>query len=90
MEAEWQPARITWAHDRGENRQEFAQLNTKELPKKVVRVKPWEFLERQVALYRSIGCDAQKFYIIHPEDAAAIWQTDGCSMQVCEHEILTD
>src|SRR5271154_1932120 len=70
--SEWQPAKTCNAHSRGASKG-FVQLRDKNTSsKEIIRIKPWDFKESQVALYRSIGCDAKKFFLIHPEDAAKI------------------
>jgi len=48
----------------------------------VVRVWPYDGLLGSPG-YREMGCDAQKFYLVHPDDP-------GGEGIVCEHEILTD
>jgi len=51
---------------------------------KIVRVREIAPFGVGVDMYRMIGCDSERFFAIHPDDARS-YNVIGC-----EHEILTD
>ena len=82
---EWQPARLRRVHSR-----EPIKGKTVPAPKllkfvtvsQIVRV--CEAVNPDLALFRAMGCDATKFYFIHPEDSGV------SNAAACEHEVLSD
>jgi hypothetical protein len=86
--SEWQPARLILFH------YSLAELNVDGEPieqielllKKVVRVRLFPEISEVCKLpWRIVGCAAERFYKIHPQD-----RDPGCGDIVCEHEVLTD
>lgn len=81
MEPEWQPARVRNFHEA------IADPDISGFPeifRKVIRIRPFTGI---VAIqdFRNMGCDAEKFYEVHPKDRGR-----NMGQLVCEHEILTD
>jgi hypothetical protein len=83
---EWQPARLVLFHKYEPGATDYrTDSEISAIEWRVVRVRPaipsqWP---QGVRDYRAEGCDAVRFYEIHPADI-------GCLAIVCEHEILTD
>lgn len=84
MDEQWQPAVLNPNHLYCGQDWQNAQI----LKGKKVRVRPIDAV--QVSEWMEIGCDANMFYEIHPEDVRdfAPWRPGRAA--VCEHEILTD
>jgi len=78
----WQPARLFPAHTTGQ----LSTQQVEEYKKKIFRVRPFQPSPEALAMYRAVGCDATRFYLIHPDDVPG----RGISVGACEHEILTD
>jgi hypothetical protein len=90
MSQTWQPARLAFAH--GINSEDLSFIGMEKMQMmatKVVRVRPYP--ARKIYLpdllrLQSLGCDASKFYEIHPDDL--VTPTQGS--WICEHEVVTD
>ncbi len=94
QDTEWQPARIapaayaesihhktgewfdkTWARDQG----------------KLVHVTPRAVVPAKVIKdFRGIGCDAEVFVQVHPNEVAGLGYNPGTALYMCEHQVLTD
>jgi hypothetical protein len=86
-EFEWIPARLRRVHERGDAVcVDYRKTNPPS--RAIVRIRPFDFKEYEVETYRSMGCDAERFFLIHPEDAIKHWHERV--LQICEHEVLTD
>lgn len=79
--SEWQPARCRPVH-RFDPRTHTVPID--DLKARSIRVRPttrqYYPEEREI-----LGCDASKFYEVHPQDCF-----EGCGDLICEHELLTD
>jgi hypothetical protein len=80
-ESQWQPAFAKMIHPR-ESIKQF--LFPSGVSGRIVRVRPFVGMRTGIILYRKIGCDAEHFFEVHPQDA------NGYNVIGCEHEILTD
>ena len=84
----WQPARVILAHGLPVGPQYVTKEEIDPLTKKVVRVRPLaksELGRVDIEDYKALGCNAQKFYEIHPKDCHPL-----CGDVCCEHEVLSD
>jgi len=83
--AGWQPARFKPVHKEIVGKPDWiTEVEYAELKRRVLRVRPSD-RKFNPSDMREIGCDAEKFYSVHPEDIMP-----GCGDLICEHEILTD
>ena len=92
---EWQPVRIVpvaedrkfhgkYSDDRG--RHSAVQM-------KIIRVRPIEADAETKDKHQHAGCDAERFYVVLPEDALNIfgeWTKHYREIIMCEHQILAD
>jgi hypothetical protein len=87
--SDWQPARVKSYHRQfsTQSRNYVPQEEADIVERKVVRVKPISTFEciNAIADYRADGCDATRFFILHPDDCIP-----GAGQIVCEHEVFTD
>ena len=86
-EQEWQPARLRLTGHPTNSSPLTSDERTAAL-KKIVRVCEWQPSDDLLVSFRIAGCDAEKFFRIHPDDLA-----DRLAYKVivqCEHGILTD
>lgn len=74
---EWQPARCNPVHG-------IMRTKYEEVRRRHIRIRP-TLREYYPEEREELGCDAQKFYEVHPDDCF-----EGCGDLLCEHEILTD
>ena len=79
--SEWQPAIINIIHEG------YDKERAKRLHGQRVRVKE----SPNGMTGRAADCDAERFFVIHPDDVTAIapWRVN-LNAAICEHEILTD
>lgn len=80
---EWQPARMTPAHGVAPRAQEKVDF----LKSRVIRIRPAKISKWALLWHRSVGCNAEKFFEVHPDDNPPFKKT---ILFFCEHEILTD
>ena len=80
--SEWQPARIITPHG-----YRVSTELVKKLSASIIRVRPMEPPAWVVESHSKFGCNAEKFYRVHPDDEP---KGDGSILVLCEHEILTD
>lgn len=89
-EMEWQPVRIApvseWdkAHPGGKAKYDF------EAAGKIVRVRPCEMPARLQAKFRRMGCNSERSFVIHDEDAKRLSIDRGGKTYACEHQIQAD
>lgn len=89
MEAEWQPARLRMVHSGVGDGQDIPAEELTPMLRKVVRIRVANPSLMTVIDYRAEGCNANVFYLIHPDDMEIENRSDVPAF-ACEHEILTD
>jgi hypothetical protein len=78
--SDWQPARFRIVHTDmpTEGRRRSA------AEKMIIRVRPCGTRPRRAF------CDAEKYYELHPDDVAKLYDGKSGWIVICEHEIFTD
>jgi hypothetical protein len=84
----WQPARLINAHKGYTKPSPLTKEEREHFKRKVVRVCEWDPAIDLLFSYRAAGCDADKFFRIHPEDMPE--RLAGRIIVHCEHGVLTD
>ena len=89
--AQWQPARIRPYHWKvaSECNIPLTKEQAAAAKRKIFLITEAAPKDYMLAFYRSSGCDAERFFMLHPEGAAEFCDGDK-RVIVCEHEILTD
>lgn len=83
---QWQPAKIVVAH--GIIWTDLSPQELQEALSKVYRVREALPSPEVLATYRNRGCNATRFYLVHPQDLP--FEDFVGRLGVCEHEIVTD
>ena len=84
---DWQPARLNLkAHSRTEGVTVSEEVRNR-MARKIVRVILVEPEFMTVERYAAVGCDAEMFFQIHPEDLEPEYVRKTVC---CEHQVLTD